>query len=384
METGRCLRWIAPAALMALAGAVATVGPPGADAVASHGATKAVAERTPPVAQACPDAGRVARAPSGRADTAGGSAWYRLDPELDAGGTLVGQRLTAGPSAGGSRSMALPPEAFASGPVGGRVLVGDDDGTVSVLRLLDVARGCWTIVAREAGVIRGAVLAPDCASVWEHRVDRASRVDLGVWRRQLAGGPAVRELDGLPVDAAYGPTFTTELAWSAGGRLVVSACGELACRNRVLDASTGLVASVEGTGPAVGLAGDRLIAFDACRGLPCPIVAVDLVGGARSRVADAGGPAALGGAGDGVLVYAARDGSLATLSLGPDARDTAHVGPAPAGLNPVRRGSASTGGLELPAGSVLLAPGGRFTGPPAAARIDPDAGIVTRLPEVLP
>ena len=146
---------------------------------------------------------------------------------------------------------------------------------------------------------------------------------------------------------------------------------------------TGHVASVDGTGPLVGLAGDRLIAFDACRGIPCPIVAVEVVGGARSRVADAGGSAVLGGAGDGVLVYTARDGSLATLALAPGAPTGAPAGVATT-LAPVRRGSASRGGEELPPGSVLLAPGGRFVGPPSAARLDPGSGVVSRLLEVLP
>lgn len=384
MEFGRCMRWLAPAALLALAGAVGPAGPPGADAVASHGAPASAGGGQPRTAAACADGRPGALPVTGTGGATGRPAWYRLEPVLDAGGTLVGQRLTAGRVAGASLTLALPPESFASGPVGGRVLVGDDDGSVSHLRLLDMARGCWTLVARETAVIRGAVLAPDGASAWEHRVDRASRADLGVWRRPLADGAAVRALPGLAADVAYGPTFTTELAWTADGRLLVAACGQLACRTRVLAPATGHVASVDGTGPAVGLAGNRLVAFEACRGLPCPILAVDLATGARSRVAEADGPAALGGAGDGVLVYPTPDGSLATLALDPASRAAAPAGAVVDALAPVRRGSASSGGEELPPGSVLLAPGGSFVDPLSAAGLDPDAGLVTHAQEVLP
>ena len=202
MESGRWMRWLGPAALLALVGAVAPAGPPGALAMARFGTATAAVEGVPRTVQACAPDDRAAPTKGAPGDAKGGPAWFRLEAVLDPGGTLVGQRLTAGPVAGSSRTLALPPESFASGPVGGRVLVGDDDGTVSVLRLLDVARGCWTVVAREPAVIRGAVLAPDGASSWEHRVDRASRADLGVWRRTLSGGPAVRVLPGLAVDAA--------------------------------------------------------------------------------------------------------------------------------------------------------------------------------------
>ena len=114
-----------------------------------------------------------------RADRPGAGAWYRLDPVLDRTGTLAAQRLTAGIAGQPSRQLDLAPESFASGPVGGLVLAGEDDGTVSRLRLLDPARGCATAVADEPAVIRSAVLDPDGRSIVEHRVDRTTRADLG-------------------------------------------------------------------------------------------------------------------------------------------------------------------------------------------------------------
>ena len=153
----------------------------------------------------------------------GTGAWYRLDPVLDRAGTLAAQRLTAGIAGRPSRHLDLAPESFASGPVGGLVLAGEDDGSVSRLRLLDPAHGCATAVADEPAVIRSAVLDPDGRSIVEHRVDRATRADLGIWRRTI-GGSAVRMLDGLGPDPELGPTFATDLVVAADGRLVVSSC----------------------------------------------------------------------------------------------------------------------------------------------------------------
>ena len=104
--------------------------------------------------------------------------------------------MTLGRIGGRERHLDLSPESFASGPVDGRVVVGDDDGATSELRIIDVGRGCATVVAREADVIRGAVLSAGDGTIWEHRVDRATRTDLGVWRRGPGGSPAVQVLPG--------------------------------------------------------------------------------------------------------------------------------------------------------------------------------------------
>ncbi len=87
-----------------------------------------------------------------------GVAWFRMDATLDAGGTLTGQRLSVGLVGGRTRQIALPPESFASGPVGGIVLVGDDDGTRSRLRAVDPAASCASTVAVESAVIRSGIL----------------------------------------------------------------------------------------------------------------------------------------------------------------------------------------------------------------------------------
>ena len=237
MELVRCLVGAGTLATMALVATVGAVRPP------VLAATDPPWQPTP-----CGEA-RAGDVPIG---AAAGPAWYRLDPLLDERGSLTGQRLTVGLVGGPARHLVLAPESFASGPVDGRlVLVGDDDGAESRLRLLDVARGCETAVDREAeAVIRGALLAPDGSAVWEHRVNRVTRADEGIWRRPVAGDPSERVLPGLPANGRFGPTFVTELSWAADGRLGISSCGERACRTRVMDPATGSYGRVRGYGPA--------------------------------------------------------------------------------------------------------------------------------------
>ena len=362
MEVIRFARAILPLAAVALLGPPGAAGPP------------AFAAADPPWDPPACRTPVVARPPET------GVAWYRLDAVVDSTGTLAGQRLTIGVVGRRTRQVALPPESFASGPVAGVVLVGDDDGTRSRLRTVDPARGCAILVAEEAAVIRGAILAPDGVAEMEHRVDRLTREDLGVWRRSTRDGTAVRLLPGLPPDAAHGRTFATDLRWAPDGRLAVASCGELVCRSRLVDPASGVVVTTDGTGPVLGVANGRVIAYAPCDGFPCAIVAVDpTTGGIDTLVPDAG-PAAVGGPGDDTLVFE-RAGRLATLDLPTGTRVDL---PASEGLVPVRSGSAATAGLDLPGGEVLLAATGAAPDPSTARRFDPAATRIEPATEVLP
>lgn len=345
----RSLALLAPAALAAVS-ALARPAPPGALAAA------------PLPARECLPAATAAAGPAG-------AAWYRLDPVLDPGGTLAGRQLTAG--LGSARWTAtLPPESFASGPVAGRVLAGDDDGQRSRLRLLDAARGCWTALGTESAVIRSAVMTADGTLVYEHRVARATRQDLGVWRRDLSrrGAAASRVLPGLAADAAAGPTYSTTLLAGDDGRLVVSSCGERSCRTRVLDLSSGQTSAVGGTGPAVGVWGGGVVALAPCDGLPCPLERVDLASGATSRLAESSGVAVLvPGLADTVAL--ASGTGIGVMRLGADGPPV----PVPGadGLAPLRLGSTADAGVEAPRGRVAVAPGGRMDDPSAVRFLDP-------------
>jgi hypothetical protein len=363
MEHVRRIRLLAPLAAVVVVGAVGLVRP------------AALRAGDPPWdPPPCP--------PGTATGQAAGGAWYALDAELDAHGWLTGRRLSLGRLAdAAARHIALPPESFASGPVGGRVLVGDDDGSRTRLRVVDIAADCATEIGREASVVRSAILAPDGSAAWEHRVNRATRADEGVWRRPLDGGPARRVLRGLAFEAAFGPTFSTELAFTADGRVTVASCGELACRLQILEPQTGRVDRIDGTGPLVGVSGDRAIAYMPCTGFPCPVEGIELRTGRRTTLLDDAGPAALGGPGGRTLVHQIDPGSLEAIDL-----ETLRRSPVATGVlgAPVRGGSMATSGADIPDGWVLLAPAGHLTDPAAARRLDVATGGVGQLEEVQP
>ncbi len=297
----------------------------------------------------------------------GALTWYQLDPVLDRTGTLEGQTLTIGMDGEVGRSLDLAPESFASGPVNGMVLTGEDDGTASHLRLLDIARGCATALADEAAVVRSAVLAPDGQTLYEHHVDRATRTDLGVWRRRPDGGTD-RVLAGLAPDRWLGPTFVTTLVLDRGGRLTVSSCTPVGCRVRVLDPASGAVTLVRDIGAGLGTVGGSLIARAACNGLPCPVISVDLASGRRTTLAAGAFAAAIGGrAGDRLVVETARDEvAVVTLSGAGGMTTTTGLG------MPLAEGSTGTAGAEGELGTVPVVardgPGGR-----GIRLLDPDS-----------
>jgi hypothetical protein len=359
MVESRWLRWIGPG--------VVALGAVGAIASTTLGARD-----RPWTPRACAgpaeERGSAAR-DAGPSDLAGvrGTPWFRLDPILDGDGALSGQRLFVGLDGDRfPRSLDLPPESFAAGPFGRLILVGADDGLASRLQAIDVVGGCAWQLADEGSVVRRAVLDPSGTSLFETRVDRATRADLGVWRRSLDGTNAARQvLPPLDPDARFGRTFSTELAWDvAGRRLAIQSCGEVACRTRVVDTAGAAVGTLDAPdlGLLVGLDGDRVVSYLACRGLPCPIVATDLRTGERRLIADDAGLAVVLATPDGArLVHeiaGAAGGRLRSVSL--DGGGSTDLGAIPAGfrLHPTvdRSGTAT----RLPLGWVLLAPDGRL------------------------
>jgi hypothetical protein len=360
MVESRWLRWVGPGVV-----AFGAVG-----LIASTTLGVAVAPWTP---RACtgPPGDRVAAArdPGPQSlEAMRGAPWFRLDPVLDGDGALRGQHLAVGlDGEGKARTLDLAPESFAAGPFGRLILAGTDDGRVSRVSAIDVAGGCAWAIVEEDVVIRRATIDPTAAAMFEMRVDRASRADLGVWRRPLDGStPAVRVLEPIGDDARFGRTFATEFSWDlAGVRLAVQSCGETACRTRVFaprDGTTALLDDPE-LGLLVGLVGDRLVTYGACRGWPCPIVSTDLGKRERQVLAEASGAAVVVAAPGGVrLVHELQVGSARNLrSVAFDGSPPADLGPIPDDLRlhptPVHAGGAT----RLPAGWVLLAPDGRLS-----------------------
>ena len=315
-----------------------------------------------------PAAAASARGPGSGELSGRSSPWYRIDPVLDASSGLAGQRLVVGVMGGDTvHTLESPPESFAVGPFGSVILAGSDDGTVSRVVALDPVRGCAWPLAEERDVIRRATIDPSGRHVYEARVDRASRADLGIWRRDLVdGGPPVRILEDIPADERFGRTFSTELSWSVGRkRLVVESCGAAACRIRTFDPATGAASLLDdpAIGPIVGVADGIVVAYEACRGLPCDIFATDIATRERILVAD--------GAGLAVLVRS-RGGPRLVHELGTDpqgplaavdlrGRSDGRVGSAPRGTRLVAGPSWTDAGVPAVDGWIAFAPDGRPT-----------------------
>jgi hypothetical protein len=311
--------------------------------------------------------------PASAADLAR-EAWFRMDPRLDRAGALVGQRLAIGLDGDrSSRIMDLPAESFAAGPIGRIVLVGTDDGATSRLRAIDVSGGCAWDVGTESDVIRRATIDPTGTTIYEMRVDRATRADLGIWSRPLDGSvPATPLLESISADERFGPTFTTEFAWELSGTaLVVQSCGEAACRTRVVELASGSVQAVADPelGALVGVDGDRLVTYAACPGLPCAVVSTDLSTGARSILADAAAIAILATTADGPrLVHEVFAGpGIALRSVALDGSATRDLGPVPEGIRLHSSPAIAGSSTRIGSGWILLSPDGRLpdTGPNA-------------------
>jgi hypothetical protein len=299
--------------------------------------------------------------------------WYRADPALR-DGALVGMRVAVGD--GGSsrpRLLELDPESFVAGPFSNILLVGSDDGSASTLHLIDVTRACAWPVASSDAVIRRATLAPDGSAIVESRVERATRADLGVFLRPLDGSNGERRLLApIPADARFGPTWSTELLWSTdGASLAVQSCGERACRTRILDMGSGAVRTIDDPGLAdmVGLADGRLVVHAACGGLPCPLVAVSVDDGRQVILDDTAGQAVLAMDADGapVVVHEVDADGTGLRRVGLDGTRGALLTGDPDGRRLVAGPGRSSSGADVPAGSVLFAPGGR---PPLDGRLD--------------
>jgi hypothetical protein len=294
--------------------------------------------------------------------------WFRQDPRLDRTGALQGQRLAVGLD--GDRSswfQELPPESFAAGPFGRVILVGSDDGKTSRLVALDVAGACSWPLAEEAGaVIRRATIDRAGGTVFEMRVDRATRADLGIWARPLDGSSsAVRVVEPIVPDDRFGRTYSTEFEWDlSSNRLAIQSCGEAACRTRVFDPAGGPIQTVSDPdlGAIVGLSGDSLVTYAACSGLPCPVLAINLKTAARQALADAAAVAILTATAEGprlvheVLGEAGVHVRVVSLD-GSVANDLGLIGQ---GARLHAATSVVQTGTIVPPGWVLLGPDGRL------------------------
>ena len=301
--------------------------------------------------------------------------WYRLDPVLDTEGALGARRLAVGLDGEvAARTSDLPAESFAAGPFGRVILVGTDDGAASELAAVDVANGCTWTIGRESAVIRRATIDPTGTSIYEMRVDRVSRADLGIWQRPMDGrGTAHRVLAPIARDERFGRTYSTEFTWDiAADRLAIQSCGEAACRVRIISPRGGSTETLDAPdlGLLIGLDGDRVVTYGACRGFPCPIISTNVRSGQRHVLADAAGPAVVVGTADGVrLVHEhATPSGRALRSVPLDGGAPSDLGPLPDDLDLHAASPRADAATRIPMGWVLLAPDGRMPADRSAHR----------------
>jgi hypothetical protein len=295
---------------------------------------------------------------------AGSGAWFRIDPQLEAG-ERRGQRLVVGVAGRvRPRAMALDSESFVAGPFGGRILVGTDDGVASRLSVVDPVAGCAAAIGAASDVIRRATLSPTGDAVLEFRVDRRTRSDLGVWRRSLRDpGDVLRLLPPIVPDGRFGPTWSTEFTWSDdGAALAVQSCGEAACRSRVVrpDGSPLRDLADPELGELVGLDRERLVVRGACRGLPCPLYSIAISDGHRTPLGDGGAAIMTADSGGRAWAVFERDASGGLRSIRLDGTDATDIAPNPSGLRLVAPASRSGSGTDLVPGWVVLGQDGRL------------------------
>lgn len=384
MVESRWLRWIGPG--------VVALGAVGFVASTTLGAG---ARPWTPRACAGPPSARIAAArvvgPPSLADLPS-TPWYRLDSVLDTEGAQGARRLAVGlDGEQAARILDLPAESFAAGPFGRVVLVGSDDGAISELVAIDVASGCTWAISRERAVIRRATIDPTGMNIYEMRVDRITRADLGIWLRPTDGlGEARRVLAPIAPDGRFGRTYSTEFTWAdAGDRLAVQSCGEAACRIRIISPGGGATVTLDAPdlGLLIGLDGDRVVTYGACRGFPCPIVSSNVRSGQRHVLTEAAGPAVVVGTDDGALLVHEQGtpSGRALRSIPLDGGVPTDLGPLPGGLELHATSTRADAATRIPAGWVLLAPDGRIPADRSAVRPQlrhiPD-GVTVPLDEV--
>jgi hypothetical protein len=327
--------------------------------------------------------------PASPSAAAGGVAFV-IEPIVDTDGVLAGQRVELGTAARLTATLDLPPESFAAGPFGQVILAGSDDGRTSTLGAFDAATGCSWSVATETDIIRRATLDPAAGDVYEFRLDRDTRADLGVWREPLAGGATIRVIPPLAANDWYGPTFSTELAWSEDGDvLIVQSCGLTSCRTRLFDTISGNLQSVETAdqGEVIGLAAGRLVTYAACRGLPCPIQSVDVATGESSTLSEAAGLARFveTAAGPRLLHEKGSGDERALLLVDPTSAASVPVSEAGSAWRVVPPAARAGGATSVPPAWALLSGDGRAARPGDAAELlRLDDGATLPLTEVTP
>lgn len=311
--------------------------------------------------------------------------WWKSVDRLDPAGTLVGRNVFVGPTGPAVAVTDLAAESSASGPVGGIVVAATDDGSQSEIRLLSVRDACSWVAHRSASVVRSAILDPADGAPFLHLLDRATRADRGIWKLADAATDAEPVLVAPPLDAGsraaamVGPVWSTELRLDArGSRLAVQSCGGGGCLIRIVDlddaAAPALVVGGPGQGDLLGFAGDELVTWSRCPGLPCSVVSWDPATGRGRILADEVRAAGLTGDGRRLVAIVASGPGAGALEVDPATGAGRPLAGLAEGLEPLPGGRAASAGLEIAVDEIAI-------GSPVS---DPRAFRPAGLPEVIP
>jgi hypothetical protein len=252
---------------------------------------------------------------------------------------------------------------MARGPLAGLLVVTNDDGRTSEVRIVSIAAGCSWLVHRDANVVRSAILDPVAGVVYAHLVQRETRRDLGIFK--LAGGDTdadlARILEPLAPQAELGPIWATELRLGADGTaLAVQACSDRGCLMRVvsLNAFGTPVTVVRGAGQGsiIGFAGERIITWGFCAGMPCELQAWTAGGGKPRTLADRAVGAGL--TEDGRYLVVVTDGTGHAFRLDLASNATAAIRGVAAGELPLGQNVTATAGFDVADDEIGIASAG--------------------------
>ncbi|HJP88222.1 MAG TPA: hypothetical protein VJ850_04240 [Candidatus Limnocylindrales bacterium] len=357
MSGKRWSRWlVAPLAFLAI-GLLLSRFQPGAEA---GGRT------APPKAGACAGAAPVGRPVDAASFAAGHGTWWRVTETLDANGRLTGRTLFAGRAAKTTLTLPLGTESMARGPVGGLLVITNDDGRSSEIRLIDVAKGCAWLAHRDENVVRSAIFDPGSGAIYAHLVQRETRIDLGVFK--VAGDDPdtalERVVEPLAPQPDLGPIWATELRLNDDGTaLAVQSCSDQGCMTRVvaLAAFGRPITIVRGNakdstnsqGSIIGFAGSRIITWAFCAGMPCPIQAWTAGSGKPTNLVDRAVGA--GVTRDGRFLLYVTDASGHAVRVDFAASSTTVIGGVNAGELPLVESVSAVAGLDVGDGEIGLA-----------------------------
>ena len=197
--------------------------------------------------------------------------------------------------------LRLAEEAFASGPFGMDVLVGQDDGSSSSLMLASAVDGSTSDLFSTSDLVVMATLRGDGGAVYYVPVDRGNGADRGLWRFSLDNGEEQQVVEGPIAAAAHDFATIWQMQWSTGGEtLVTQACRQSRCHelaHRLRDGRTSESTSSE----MIGVTDSEYLVFDDRSS--GTVLAIDLETGESRTVGGADRPAILVPGADPYIAY---------------------------------------------------------------------------------